>query len=322
MLTLLIPCVLVLPSVVFLGLGSFRSTAEVQEFFTTGTGPQLLRAFAVAALAWIAWQLSILLRTWRQVATTAPLLAEPLVTHRFRTASALASATTGTLLLWRSLGEAGPDGQAIPPAHLLDALDHFLVYLGFALLLLSLLALFPPSAGLALAGATATGEGTLGAALAARLGLAGIALMAVGATGSEGEAADGETASPGEGRSRSTDPERAERVGAAREQKVAELTDGTIPSGAPGKPGMKVTKPGAGTTDVDVIGGDGSYIAVGGPAKARNLAKFGEKCHILKYAAEQQGVRAQVYLEEGTPEPALKLARKILGDANVHTFTR
>lgn len=119
-----------------------------------------------------------------------------------------------------------------------------------------------------------------------------------------------------------TDPATAERVGAAREQKVAELTNGTVPSGAPGKPGLKVTKPGAGTTDVDVIGGDGSYIAVGGPAKARNLAKFGEKCHILKYAAEQQGVRAQVYLEEGTPESALSLARKILGEGNVHTFTR
>jgi hypothetical protein len=26
--------------------------------------------------------------------------------------------------------------------------------------------------------------------------------------------------------------------------------------------------------------------------------------------------------KEGTPEPALRLARKILGDGNVHTFTR
>ncbi|MFI8530438.1 PrsW family glutamic-type intramembrane protease [Streptomyces aquilus] len=190
-LALLIPCGLVLPSVVFLGLGSFKSTAEVQEYFTTGTGPKLLRAFAVAALVWIAWQLSTLLRTWRQTATATPLLAEPLATHRFRTASALGSATTGTLLLWRSLGRAGTEGQTIPPSHLLDALDRFLVHLGFALLLLSLLALFPPGAGLALAGVTATGEGALGAALAARLGLAGIALMAVGAAGGGGNGSGG-----------------------------------------------------------------------------------------------------------------------------------
>ncbi|WP_328873557.1 hypothetical protein OHT76_27665 [Streptomyces sp. NBC_00287] len=247
-----------------------------------------------------------------------------MATHRFRTASALGSATAGTLLLWRSLSEAGTDGPAIPTAHLLEALDRFLIYLGFALLLFSLLALFPPGAGLALAGSGAVSGLTAGALVTAgRLGIAGIALMAAAAAGSRGDAATGDEAAPsGKKETSSTDPERAERIGAAREQKVAELTQGTIPSGAPGKPGMKVTKPGAGTTDVDVIGGDGSYIAVGGPAKARNLAKFGEKCHILKYAAEQQGVRAQVYLEEGTPEPALRPARRILGDTNVHTFTR
>ncbi|MGV9698146.1 hypothetical protein ACWDTR_20610 [Streptomyces sp. NPDC003470] len=155
-----------------------------------------------------------------------------------------------------------------------------------------------------------------------RVGIAGVALMAAGAGDAPPEPSSGEGAASGRGERHSTDPVQAEKVGAAREQKVAELTGGTVPSGAPGKPGLKVTKPGAGTTDVDVIGADGSYIAVGGPAKARNLAKFGEKCHILKYAAEQQGVRAKVYLEEGTPDSALALARKILGDANVHTFTR
>ncbi|MFF4502129.1 PrsW family glutamic-type intramembrane protease [Streptomyces sp. NPDC001401] len=317
----LIPCVLLLPSLLFLCVGSFKSTAGLQGYFTTGAGPKILLGFAMAALVWIAWQLAILLRTWRQAA--AHLLGEQVAAHRLRLSSALASATVGTLLLWRSAGSAGSDGRVIPAAHLLDALDNFLAYLGFALLLLSLLALFPPGAGFALAGGAAVGVLTGEDVLAATgLGAAGIALMVASATGSGGEAPGEESSSPESKQRHSTDPERAERVGAAREQKVAELTDGTVPSGDPGKPGLKVTKPGAGTTDVDVIGGDGSYIAVGGPAKARNLAKFGEKCHILKYAAEQQGVRAQVYLEEGTPEPALRLARKILGDGNVHTFTR
>ncbi|MGI5377900.1 PrsW family glutamic-type intramembrane protease [Streptomyces sp. CA-251387] len=188
-LLILIPCVLVLPSVLFLGVGSFKSTAGLQDYFTTGTGPKILRAFAIAALMWTAWLLATLLRTWRQ-ATTHP-LGEQLATHRFRTGSALGSATAGTLLLWRSLGEAGADGRAIPAAHLLEALDRFLIYLGFALLLLSLLALFPPGAGFALAGVTAMGEGALGTALAARLGAAGVALMAAGAVGGGGNTGGG-----------------------------------------------------------------------------------------------------------------------------------
>lgn len=192
----LIPCVLLLPSVLFLCVGSFKSTAGLQDYFATGSGPKVLLGFGLAALVWIAWQLGILLRTWRQA--TAHPLGEQLATHRLRFASALASATIGTLLLWRSAGPAGPDGRVIPPAHLLDALNHFLVYLGFALLLLSLLALFPPGAGLAVAGVSAWGEGAVGAVLAARLGAAGVALMAAGAVGGgAGGAGSGTGQSPG-----------------------------------------------------------------------------------------------------------------------------
>ncbi|RFU83259.1 PrsW family intramembrane metalloprotease [Streptomyces triticagri] len=318
---LLIPCVLMLPGVLFLGIGSFHSAAGIQEFFGSRTGTRVLMGFGSAALVWVGWQLFCLLRSWR--ATGAQPSAELLAIHRLRFGSALGSATVGLLMLYRGLGSAGPEGKSIPPHHLLQALDTFLVYLGFGLLLLSLLALFAPGAGLALAGANAVGALTAEAALeASLLGTAGIALMAAGANGSPGPEQGSAESTASEGQRRSTDPTVSDAVGSAREQTVADLTEGTIPSGAPGKPGLKVTKPGAGTTDVDVIGKDGSYIAVGGPAKARNLAKFGEKCHILKYAAEQQGVRAQVYLEEGTPETALNLARRILGNDNVHTFVR
>ncbi|GDY33987.1 hypothetical protein [Gandjariella thermophila] len=110
-------------------------------------------------------------------------------------------------------------------------------------------------------------------------------------------------------------------VGAARELKVAELTDGTVPSGAPGTPGRLIVRPGVGKTDIDVIGGDGSYIQVGGPAKARDLAKLGQKLNILKWKAGQDGVGAQAFFEEGTPENVLAIARRILGPDNVHTFT-
>lgn len=178
---LLIPCVLVLPSLLFLGVGSFTSTAGLQEFFSTGSGPTILMGFGIAALAWITYQLTTLLRTWR-TASAQP-VGELLAVHRFRLGTALGAATTGTLLLWRGLGDAGPDGKAIRTFHLLDALDTFLVYLGFALLLLSLLALFPPG-GLALAGGGVVGALTAEAALnAGVLGAAGVVLMAVGAGG-------------------------------------------------------------------------------------------------------------------------------------------
>ncbi len=36
--------------------------------------------------------------------------------------------------------------------------------------------------------------------------------------------------------------------------------------------------------------------------------------------AQQDGVGAQAYFAEGTPDTALNLARKILGADNVHVF--
>ncbi|MEU5886419.1 PrsW family glutamic-type intramembrane protease [Streptomyces sp. NPDC047461] len=216
----LIPAVLLLPSVLFLGLGSFKSTVAVQEYFTTGAGPEILRAFAVAALAWTAWQLSLLLRTWRPTATHP--LAEHIALHRFRSASALGAATAGTLLLWRSLGGAGTDGPAGRTAHLLEALDRFLIYLGFALLLLSLLALLGTGPGLALAGVGVTGEGALGVALAARLGLAGVALMVVGAAGGgTGDGDEGWTES-GSGNSRRGSIDESEKTFNPKERRIAE----------------------------------------------------------------------------------------------------
>jgi hypothetical protein len=106
---LLIPCLLSLPALLFLGIGSFTATTGLQEFFSTGSGPKILMGFGIAALLWIAWQSSVLLRTWR--AASAQVLGEPLAVHRFRLGTALGAATTGTFLLYRGFGEAGPDGQ-------------------------------------------------------------------------------------------------------------------------------------------------------------------------------------------------------------------
>ncbi|GAA1427213.1 hypothetical protein GCM10009601_38070 [Streptomyces thermospinosisporus] len=183
---LLIPCLLSLPALLFLGVGSFTSTARLQEFFSTGSGPWILLGFGTAALLWIAWQSAVLLRAWR--AASAQLYAEPLAAHRFRLSIALGSGTVGTFLLFRGLGDTGPTGNSITTLHLLDALDTFLVHLGFALVLSSLLALFPPGVA-ALAGVGTVGSLTAGAAAnAALLGTAGLVLMAVGASGGIGDA--------------------------------------------------------------------------------------------------------------------------------------
>jgi hypothetical protein len=72
----LIPCALLLPPVLFLGVGSFKSTGELQVCFTTGTGPRILQACAAAAMVWTAWILAVLLRTWHRATTH--LLAEQL----------------------------------------------------------------------------------------------------------------------------------------------------------------------------------------------------------------------------------------------------
>jgi hypothetical protein len=65
------------------------------------------------------------------------------------------------------------------------------------------------------------------------------------------------------------------------------LTGGRVTSGLPGARGEEVTVRPIGTTDVDVIGADGSLVAVGGPAKA--------------------------HFEEGTPQSVFDAASKILG---------
>lgn len=77
----------------------------------------------------------------------------------------------------------------------------------------------------------------------------------VGKSGGEGAGAG--TAGPGS---------RSASIGAARENKVAELTGGKV-LGEPGKPGRYITQPNVGRTDIDVEGPNGELIAVGGRSK-------------------------------------------------------
>ncbi|MEU1468589.1 PrsW family glutamic-type intramembrane protease [Streptomyces sp. NPDC005761] len=186
---LLIPCLLALPSLVFLGIGSFHSQADLQHYISTGPRPRILLYCAMAALAWSACLLAALLRTWR--ATAAQPTGEHLALHRFRITTALGSATTGTYLLRRGFDNADPTGTLTSTAHLLEALNQAAFWIGLLLLLISLAALFPPGAGLAMAGGGAMAGGIATAGItaeaamnAALLGSAGIVLMAAGSQGS------------------------------------------------------------------------------------------------------------------------------------------
>jgi filamentous hemagglutinin len=101
--------------------------------------------------------------------------------------------------------------------------------------------------------------------------------------------------------------------GLAREEAVADLVGGAVSR-------QKLTVKGLGSTDLDVLGKAGEYIGVGGPAKAGDLSRFGRQLQILKKAAEEKGVPAIMYLEEGTPEAAISLAKKWLGESSVKIF--
>lgn len=183
----LIPLALTLPALLFLAVGSFPAGAEVQRYFTSDNGPYILIGFGIAGLLWTAWQLARLLRAWH--ATRAFPHGEALALIRLRLWTALGGCVTGTLLLLRLANGTPPSTPVIRNLHLLDALHDFATYLGFALLLLSLLALLPPGGGLGFA--LASGVARAGASAltreaaihAAAYGILGVVLMTAATDG-------------------------------------------------------------------------------------------------------------------------------------------
>ena len=103
-----------------------------------------------------------------------------------------------------------------------------------------------------------------------------------------------------------------QNLGAEREQRVADQVGGR-------RSGEQVSTT-RGSTDIDVVAPNGDLIAVGGPNKAGNLGNLGRELNIYKEIAAQRGVSARAYFAEGTPDTALNLARRILGESNVHIF--
>jgi hypothetical protein len=134
------------------------------------------------------------------------------------------------------------------------------------------------------------------------------------AAGRPPEVADGNASGPSAPRENSGND-----LGLSREQYVARATGGQVARGPDGQD-IKITMPNVGSSGIDVIGPNGEYIFVGGPAKAKNPADFGKKLRISKYAADEAGVAAIYYLDETTPASAIAQAKRIFGENNVKIF--
>ena len=75
----------------------------------------------------------------------------------------------------------------------------------------------------------------------------------------------------------------------------------------------RIVKTPFGTTDIDVVLSSGTFIEVGGPAKAFNPAKFGQQLQQVRAAADAEGGQALFMYEPGTPQSATDLATKGFG---------
>jgi len=121
------------------------------------------------------------------------------------------------------------------------------------------------------------------------------------------------------------------RKGKERELRVAEMTGGRSAAtsrvrDSDGKliiEDMPVKVDGEVVTGVDVIGKNGELIQVGGPGKNANdvvLEKTKKSLNALKAEANNQGVKAQVYYEQGNSDRFKQLiveSENILGKDNV-----
>ncbi|WP_230941382.1 beta strand repeat-containing protein [Burkholderia diffusa] len=141
----------------------------------------------------------------------------------------------------------------------------------------------------------------------------GVAGSPSNATLSNGNSDSGSGSSAGTQGATNASGDAARLAGQNRETSVAKIVNGSVS-------GEKVAVPGLGSTDIDVVGGNGNLIAVGGPAKANNLGKLGQELRIYQTIANQRGVSAEAYFAEGTPQSAINLATKILGADNVKIF--
>ncbi|MGW3426746.1 DUF6531 domain-containing protein [Streptomyces melanosporofaciens] len=137
---LVLSLLLAVPSLLYLAVGSFPSTKDLQEYFTGGTGLHILVGVGLAGLALTLWRLISAVRGYR-TAGAAP-LGEALALVQFRIAVCAGSLVVGALLLsrWSAIA----DGEAPLAGYRILGTDRFLLekLLEIGLPLLLTLAMF------------------------------------------------------------------------------------------------------------------------------------------------------------------------------------
>ncbi len=104
--------------------------------------------------------------------------------------------------------------------------------------------------------------------------------------------------------------ESASSIGASRVAAVMSELGGNV-----AQTSRWITTP-YGSTDIDIVTRTNQFIEVGGPAKAENLAKFGQQLQRVAWYAQDQGGTAIFRYAPGTPQAAIDLAEKWFGAGN------
>ena len=91
-----------------------------------------------------------------------------------------------------------------------------------------------------------------------------------------------------------------------RERNVASVNEEFLVQGGPVK----------GSGDLDIVLRNGNVLEVGGPDKARDLGEFGSQMAKLRAYADAEGVEAFFLYDVATPQEAIDLAERWLGQGH------
>jgi hypothetical protein len=150
--------VLSLPALLYFVLGGFPATSGLQDAVTGAAGGRLLTGVAIAALAWIGYQVAVLLRGWP--ATRRGPDAERPARSYLRLCAGAGALAIGGWAVTRVLTGSRLDQRAVSGLHLWDALRGALLAVVLLAVVALLLTAFPPGgAALAVAGGGALGAG-------------------------------------------------------------------------------------------------------------------------------------------------------------------
>jgi hypothetical protein len=176
--------VLMLPALIYFGLGTTPATAGAQRALAGPPGFLIMIVLLVVGLLWIAWQVLSALRLLHRALRAGYGEAAAIAQLQVFAGTGAAVLAVVNLLAW--IRGAAPGQRVMAGAHVLEALDALLLYGGIALLLLAFI-WFPPVGAVALAGGGIALVPTISAGFAGlgALGLTGVMLSQTGPESSE-----------------------------------------------------------------------------------------------------------------------------------------